>query len=262
MRITIVQNDILWGDVKSNIVQAQRLIEQASDSRLYILPEMWATGFNTSDDKMIFAEDEHPALTWMHKMADTRQCAICGSLAVRLPDNTCRNRNYFVTPNQTSHIYYDKHHLFSYGHEDQFYTPGQEPVVVEWEGVRFLLLTCYDLRFPVWSRYGFAGKYDAIIVVANWPMSRQRAWEILTRARAVENQCYLLGANRVGSDPVTNYKGESCVIDPSGTAIALAYEYTIMTITAELDMTSLREVRNRFRVLDDMDTCLISTNTR
>ena len=195
--------------------------------------------------------DDSIALSWMKQTAVKHSCALSGSLLIKLQDGSFRNRHYFVTPEDT--FFYDKHHLFTYGHEDQFITPGNDHVVATWQGRRFLLLTCYDLRFPVWSRYGRAGEYDAIIIAANWPEKRQQAWRILTRARAIENQCYLVGANRVGDDQYCHYLGESVVCGPQGETLMDCEAEREAAKTVELDFDALDHVRSRFRVLDDRD---------
>ena len=187
----------------------------------------------------------------MHQTAKSRSCAVCGSLLIQTADGTYRNRHYFVTPDNV--LFYDKHHLFTYGHEDRYITPGNDHVIATWQGRRFLLLTCYDLRFPLWSRYGRAGEYDAIIVVANWPESRQQAWRILTRARAIENQCYLLASNRVGDDESCHYCGESLICDSKGDTLAEGAFNQEMAVTATLDFEKLTTIRNRFKVLEDRD---------
>ena len=153
----------------------------------------------------------------MRTTAKRLNCAFSGSLAIKLPDSDIYvNRHYFIDGRSQSETYYDKHHLFRYGGEDQYYQSGEAHTIVTYCGFRILLLTCYDLRFPVWSRYADALQYDAIIAVANWPESRQNAWQILTRARAMENQAYLIGCNRVGDDNYSHYRGLSAIISPIG----------------------------------------------
>lgn len=161
-----------------------------------------------------------------------------------------RNRHYFVYPDRT-YQYYDKRHLFSYGGENKNYTAGDRRVVVEWKGYRILLLTCYDLRFPVWSRNN--NDYDAIIIAANWPDSRQRVWETLLTARAMENQCYVIAANRTGKDPQCNYIGGSFIIDAKGKNIAANTTDGEEIITAVISRESLDNFRNKFQVLNDKD---------
>lgn len=243
MKVSLIPMDIVWGNPRRNIAQAELLIRQAGASDLYVLPEMWATGFATKPEGIVEDEERSEALKWMRDFAAANQAAVSGSLAVRISDGTYRNRHYFVTPGDV--VFYDKHHLFTYGHEDRYFTAGHHAVIAQWQGMRFLLQTCYDLRFPVFSRYGVAGEYDAIIYVANWPASRRTAWDTLIRARAIENQCYVVAVNRVGSDPVTHYDGGSAIVNPLGNTAA--------GLSAELSLEELRLMRDRFRVLDDRD---------
>lgn len=250
MKVTIFQTDIRWAQPDENVKNVQRLLDENAGSDLYVLPEMWATGFATVPHGIAEKEDS-TALCWMQQTAVEHCCAVSGSLLIQTDDGKYRNRHYFVTPRQT--FFYDKHHLFTYGHEDRYITPGSDHVIAVWQGRRFLLLTCYDLRFPLWSRYGRVGEYDAIIVVANWPESRQQAWRILTRARAIENQCYLIGSNRVGDDECCHYCGESLVCDSKGDTLSEGTANQEQAITAELDFDKLDSVRSRFKVLEDRD---------
>jgi len=250
MTVTILQTDVSWASPRANVDNAERLLSQHPGSDLYVLPEMWATGFATTPHDI--AEGTCSiALEWMQQSARRHRCALSGSLLIHTDDGLYRNRHYFVTPDAT--FLYDKHHLFTYGHEDEYITAGSEHVVAEWQGRRFLLLTCYDLRFPVWARYGLAGLYDAIVVVANWPEKRQQAWRILTRARAVENQCYLIGCNRVGDDEFCHYRGESLVCDSKGDTLGEATPDVQQGLTVSIDFGLQDYARQRFRVLDDRD---------
>ena len=251
MRITILQTDIAWADVQENIRRAEALMLQAGPAAdLYVLPEMWATGFAVEPQGVAEDEDQSVALAWMKRQAAQRHCAFSGSLAVRLADGTYRNRHYFVTPQTVVH--YDKRHLFTHGHEDQHYTAGEKAVVAEWCSMRLLLQTCYDLRFPVFARYGRAGEYDAIIYAANWPAKRNEAWQVLTRARAMENQCLVIAVNRTGDDPNCHYAGDSAIITPLGRYVGHCSDmpgWASYEVTAE----DIAQVRSRFRVLDDRD---------
>ena len=253
MKVTLLQTDIRWADSAANIRQAQQLIEQHEGSDLYVLPEMWSTGFATQPAGIAHNESANAALQWMHRIATERQCALCGSLAVQHADGTYRNRHYFVNGRQNVVSYYDKHHLFTYGHEDRYYTPGSEHTIVDFMDMRLLLLTCYDLRFPCWSRYATGREYDAIIVVANWPQSRQSAWQVLTRARAIENQCYLVGVNRVGDDQYSHYAGASVVVDAIGRTVGQCRRDVQQALTVSLDKAEQDRWREKFRVLEDRD---------
>ena len=253
MKVTLLQTDIQWAQPEANMLQALQLMDANPGSDLYVLPEMWSTGFATEPDGIAHHETDNVALDWMQRQASQRQCAISGSLAVHLSDGTFRNRHYFVDGRSGQLAYYDKHHLFTYGHENAYYTPGANHTIVQYEGFRLLLLTCYDLRFPCWSRYATGREYDAIIVVANWPESRQSAWQLLTRARAIENQAYLVGVNRVGDDRYSRYRGASVVVDPIGRTLGQCRPYVQQALTVSLDLSELQRRRNKFRVLDDRD---------
>ena len=242
--------DIAWGDIQENIRRAESLMNQQTTD-IYVLPEMWSTGYSVHPEDIAEKEETSAALGWMRRIAAERACAICGSLAIKDEQNRFFNRHYFVTPDAVK--LYDKHHLFTYAHEDLNYQAGGEHVVVTYAGLRFLLLTCYDLRFPLWSRYGLAGEYDAIIYVANWPQARQEAWDTLLRARAIENQCYVVGVNRVGTERKVTFTGGSAVIDPSG-RLLVSCESRIGACLASLSIDEVREVRRRFPVLNDRDS--------
>ena len=246
MKITLLQTDISWSSPEENIEKAERLIEEAGTADLFVLPEMWSTGFVTDAP----GEDQQEALAWMWNTAKRKDAAVCGSLAVKLDNGQSVNRQFFVEPSGVISTY-DKRHLFRYGGEDRYYRAGHKRKVVEWRGVRFLLVTCYDMRFPVWMRY--RGDYDAIICVANWPESRQHVWHTLLRARAIENQCYVVGCNRVGDDPNCHYVGHSAVIDSRGKAIAEDLTERQTTVSATIDIDELNSFRERFGVLADRD---------
>ena len=229
------------------------MIVENAGSDLYVLPEMWSTGFATEPHHIAHEENANAALQWMQAAARRYHCAISGSVAVHLADGTFRNRHYFVDGRVGQTYFYDKHHLFTYGHEDQYFTPGNDHLIVNYDGWRLLILTCYDLRFPCWSRYATGREYDAIILVANWPQSRQSAWQLLTRARAIENQCYLIGCNRVGDDRYSHYAGCSVVVDAYGQTLGQCHKNVVQPLTVNLDLAELQRRRSKFRVLDDRD---------
>lgn len=254
LRVTLLQLDIQWGDAQENMRRAGRLMDDAGVSDLYVLPEMWSTGFATCPEGLAHDAGRNAGLEWMRRMAAERHCAVCGSLSVRELDGSYRNRHYFVDGRADRVWHYDKRHLFSHGGEDRYYTAGSEPCVVSYGGWRILLLTCYDLRFPVWCRYGRGGMdYDMIVLVANWPVSRQPAWQILTRARAIENQSYFVGVNRVGDDACSHYAGMSCVVDAVGRCVCQCRRDAEECVSAVVSLDELERRRGRFRVLDDRD---------
>lgn len=255
MRVTLIQMDIAWGDIDANCRTADKQINAVPGSDLYVLPEMWSTGFATKPEDV--ADTDGRSLRWMQQKADEVHAAICGSVAVKVSDGSYRNRMYFVKPSSTGGTpideveYYDKHHLFTYGGEHRRYKAGEERKIVEWQGVRFLLQVCYDLRFPVFSRNH--GDYDCAIYVASWPTSRIEVWRVLLRARAIENQCYVLGVDRVGADPVCTYCGGTEIIDAYGRIVATVPDDVQGTISYDIDLPSLQAFRQKFPVLDDRD---------
>ncbi len=248
MKVIILQSDIEWANPVANVQNINKMIDAAGVADLYVLPEMFSTGFCTEPEGVAEPMDS-ATLRWMQQKAAVTGAAIAGSIAV-YEDGKYYNRFYFVKPNgMVSH--YDKHHLFTYGGEHNHFTAGNERVVVEHCGVRILLEVCYDLRFPVWSRN--RGDYDMILYVASWPESRVAAWSALLVARAIENQCYVAGVNRVGSDPKCNYCGGSAIIDPYGNTLATCDMGEECAVSAEVDMEALRAFREKFPVLNDAD---------
>ena len=250
MKITLIQQDIAWANPAVNQKAAEQAMLSAAKSDLYVLPEMWSTGFATEPEGI--AESHGASLRWMVEMAQRLDAAVAGSIATEV-DGRYYNRFYFVKPGDKDHevAYYDKHHLFTYGGEHLRYTRGEERIVVEWRGVRFLLQVCYDLRFPVFSRN--RGDYDVALYVANWPDSRRQVWDTLLRARALENQCYVIGVNRVGDDARCHYDGGSAVIDAYGHSVAKAADGRQQVVTADIDMQRLQRFREKFPVLADRD---------
>jgi predicted amidohydrolase len=247
VKVSILQHDIAWGNPTENRQHLEQLIELAPEADLYVLPEMWSTGFATEPEGL--AERDDATLQWMKQMALRYDAALAGSVAVE-ENGKFYNRLYFVKPDGMVE-YYDKHHLFSYGGEDKHYACGNKRVVVEWRGVRFLLAVCYDLRFPVWMRY--CGDYDAMLCVANWPTVRIDSWNILLRARAIENQCFVVGVNRVGKDPNCEYCGCSAIINPYGQTIVECERHKECSAEAVLDMQMLEAYRAKFPALNEKD---------
>lgn len=253
MIVTLLQTDIQWGRPEENIKQAEELLLSHPGADLYVLPEMWSTGFATEPQGIAEDESDSISLAWMKQVAQQQNCAICGSLAVRSDDGTYHNRHYFANGKNGVLQYYDKHHLFTYGGEKRYYQPGNSHTIVEYEGFRILLVTCYDLRFPVWSRYSDNLKFDMIVCVANWPESRQNAFQILTRARAIENMAFLIAVNRVGDDDYSHYRGCSCIVSPIGKTLAQCKPNVPDTVSISLDIEKLQQKRLKFKVLDDRD---------
>lgn len=248
MKTALVQYDIVWADPEANRKRLDTLLGALPQVDLVVLPEMFSTGFATVPEG-IAEEAPSATLEWMKAKARELDCAVAGSVALH-EDGRYYNRFWFVKPSGevTSS---DKHHLFTFGGEHHRFTRGDDRVVVEWRGFRFLLNVCYDLRFPVWSRN--RKDYDAAIYVASWPSVRQFPWDTLLRARAIENQCYVLGVNRVGKDPSCEYAGGTAAVDPYGATLTACVPGAEQTLVTDLDMSVLQAFRAKFPVLDDAD---------
>ncbi|MDO4949984.1 MAG: amidohydrolase [Bacteroidales bacterium] len=252
MKVVILQQDIVRANPSANLSKLDAMLRDVLEVDLVVLPEMFTTGFETDMSRLAESMDG-PTVRWMRELALHRQCAVCGSLVVR-EDGKCFNRMVWVDRNAGVSIY-DKRHLFSYAAEEKTFSAGRNRVVVESGGVRLLLQVCYDLRFPVWSRN--AGDYDVAVYVANWPESRQQAWNVLLKARALENQCYVIGVNRVGEDGRCKYVGGSVVVNPYGEVIARCQDGMEMWRSSEIDMDMLATFRSKFPVLKDRDMWMI-----
>jgi len=246
MKVAVVQHDIRWGQREENLQQLTTLLDQQAGADLYVLAETFDTGFLAANQQTF----PHDTILWLQEQARRLDAAIAGSVAILDEQGQLRNRLFFMRPDGTFD-YYDKRHLFSYAGETKAYVAGERRVVTEWRGFRFLLQVCYDLRFPVFSRN--AGDYDAIIYVANWPTRRREVWQTLLKARALENQCFVVGVNRVGSDPSCEYQGDSVVINAYGHTIASCNPGMQEIAVATLDMQELQRFREKFPVLDDAD---------
>jgi predicted amidohydrolase len=245
-RVAIVQRDIVWSDIEANLEVVERMLSGVK-ADVVVLSEMFQTGFVTNPQGVA---DEGRTLEWMKRVATQLDAAVVGSVAIRQGEEY-RNRLYFVKPDGES-LYYDKFHLFSVGGESKHFTAGRERVVVEWRGVRYLLAICYDLRFPVWSRQ--RGDYDAMIYTALWPKVRREVWRTLLRARAIENQVYVIGVNRVGEEPTgLVYSGDSAVIGYHGEAVKDMGDEQGVAI-AEIDIGALGNFREKFAVWRDADS--------
>ena len=249
MKICLVQFDIAWGDPQANFAHLDALLAGAPKADLYVLPEMFTTGFATLEGATV-EQEPSVGLAWMQRKAAELQAAVAGSVALQTPSGKCANRFFFVRPDG-SYEHYDKRHLFGYGGEGERFLGGQKRVVVEYGGVRFLLAVCYDVRFPVWLRN--RDDYDAILLVASWPDVRRFAWDTLGRARAIENACYLAAVNRVGTDPACSYNGGTAFIGPFGETLAAVPDGQEGCACGEIDLQHLAEYHAKFPALEDAD---------
>ncbi|MCC6721568.1 MAG: amidohydrolase [Bacteroidia bacterium] len=215
----IIQPEIVWENIEQNINNFSVIIDEIIDEHnsvdLIILPEMFTTGF-TMNPTYIAETMEGITIKWMKELAKNYNFAICGSLII---ENKSKffNRFIFVKPSGETD-YYDKKHLFSFAGEDNNYTEGKDKILINYKGWKINPFICYDLRFPVWCRN--TDNSDLLIFVANWPSKRISHWQKLLLARAIENQCYTIGVNRVGHDNNNlEYNGMSCIINPLGNEI-------------------------------------------
>ena len=294
MKVALFQQDIVWGSPQENMRRAETALAEAlgcgEDNASYnqekcsvndmsgdvpspqtslpqtpskvvsgdagradliVLPEMFTTGFCVDPSHAAdVIDDGAAAVAWMRRMAERYDAAVTGSVAVADGERYF-NRMYFVRPDGGVE-YYDKRHLFAMGGEADHYTAGRRRVVVEWRGVRILLQVCYDLRFPVFARS--RGDYDMIVYAANWPTPRIAVWDTLLRARAIENQAYVIGVNRCGTEPKNIYSGDSAILDYLGQPLAEATLSVECMASATLSLEALETFRKGFPAHLDADS--------
>lgn len=248
MKIALYQQDIVWNNPTANFRKVASVLEQLDGCDLLVLPEMFTRGF-VLNPQVAGVRSADYELEQMKALAWQYGCAVAGSVPVRVRQSFF-NRFFFVYPDG-DRVFADKRHLFTHGGENLHYRAGRERVVAEYKGVRFLLTVCYDLRFPVWCRC--REDYDVLLCVANWPSARRPAWDILLRARAVENQCYAVGVNRVGEDALCPYSGGSMVVHPYGDVMAACADGVEDCVACTIDMEALRDYRAKFPSLRDAD---------
>lgn len=244
MKIVGLNLDIIWKNKAENFKIIEREL-QTLDADLFLLPEMFSTGFCMDASEVSDRNEE--SLEFLKKISKEKNAAFCGSAPIEEKGNFF-NRMYFVQPNGKV-SFYDKRHLFSFSGEDKVYTPGKSRVIVEYKGIRFLLQVCYDLRFPVFARNN--DDYDAVLYVANWPEKRVGAWEHLLKARAIENLSFVFGLNRIGTDGNNLFYQESshCFF-ADGREIS---EKNGNIVSAKLNMNELKDFRSHFQFLNDRD---------
>ena len=250
LRVTLVQSMLHWEDAQANREMfSEKLASLKGTTDLIVLPEMFTTGFSMRSQEL--AEDMHgPTVQWMQAQAKLLDAAIYGS-AIITSEGHRFNRGLFVKPDGTV-ITYDKRHLFRFANETDYYSAGKERAVVEWRGWRILLQICFDLRFPVFARN--RNDYDAILYAANWPEARRFPWSQLLVARAIENQCYVAGVNRVGMDGKgIHYSGDSVLIDPRGANIGEVAPSVEGIVTSTLGWDALEDFRAKFPVALEAD---------
>ncbi|WP_396192568.1 amidohydrolase [Flavobacterium sp.] len=249
MKIALIQTELSWENPNENKALLQEKINAISQYvDLIVLPEMFTSGF-TMNPKNVAQSMQGEAISWLKETAKDKDCAITGSLVIEENGNYF-NRLVFVFP--TGEIQtYDKRHLFTLAGEDKVYTAGKDKLIVDYKGFKICPLICYDLRFPVFARN--VEDYDVLIYVANWPKPRVNAWDILLKARSVENMSYVIGVNRVGLDENNHeYVGHSQAVDFLGNYIQEPQEIEGVFIV-ELDKNELVETREKLNFLNDRD---------
>jgi predicted amidohydrolase len=276
LTVTIIQSQLHWEDKKSNLRMFEEKINSLKEkTEMVILPEMFSTGFSMNPESLA-EKMSGPTVEWMMRIAKEHRIILTGSVIIE-EDGFYYNRLIWMLPvGQYGH--YDKRHLFGYADEDQHYASGNKRLIASVNGLKLNLQICYDLRFPVWaSQQSFVppllGKkrvsnfdafrepehpeYDILVYVANWPEKRINAWKTLLQARAIENQCYVIGCNRVGKDGNDiYYSGDSMIVDPLGNIeYEKAHEEDIFTIT--LQKEKVDEIRNKFPFWKDAEHFMI-----
>ena len=251
MKVAALQFDIAWEQRKLNYKLVERYLREARDSGadLLVLPEMFATGFSL--DPSMTAEDERgETVEFMRSAAGKHEIAIVGGVVLRTEGGRGRNTALVVDKQGELISSYAKTHLFSFMGEEKFHLPGDGPRPFEILGTRCACFICYDLRFPELFRL-VADETDCLFVIASWPAARQRHWDVLLPARAVENQLYLVGVNRVGQGGGLDFTGGSAIYSPLGESLAQAGEAETI-ITAEIEPTRVQDVRKQMPFLQDI----------
>ena len=249
MRITTIQYDIVWEDKVTNLKNLTSKINTIQ-SDVIVLPEMFTTGF-TMNPKPFAESMTGKTIQWMKEISLLKDLAICGSIIIE-EGGKYFNRFIWVNPDGTIY-HYDKRHLFL--NEDQNYTRGDVKLIIEYRGWKICPLICYDLRFPVWSRN--SEDYDILIYVANWPDKRKLAWRSLLVARAIENQCYVIGVNRVGEGSGLVYSGGTSLINALG-EVQYTNSHIEEVFTATLSKYDLDKIRTQLPFLEDKDNFSIN----
>jgi len=250
LRLSLVQSDLVWGDVNANLTNfTDKLSYLKNKSDLIVLPEMFTSGFMMAGKEEISTYTE-TVLSWMIEQAHELNAHIMGSIIIK-DDGSFYNRMYTVSP-QGQISTYDKRHLFRMGNEHEHFEFGNQKGIVEIGEWRIRPIICYDLRFPVWSRN--QQDYDLLICVANWPDARRDVWNTILKARAIDNQAYIAGVNRVGKDGMDlSYAGDSCLFDARGRLLAKCEDYKDDIKTIDISLNELRNFRKKFPVYLDAD---------
>ena len=254
-RLSIVQQPLAWHDAAANRAHFAAVIAPlAGTTDLVLLPEMFTSGFTMAPETYAEAADGETR-DWLREQARLLDAAVGGSVAVN--DNGRFYNRFMLAMPEGPTYWYDKRHLFRMAGEHRKYSAGGHALIIEWRGIRLCPLVCYDLRFPVWSRRRPELEYDLVTYSANWPAARRYAWMTLLRARAIENQAFVAGVNRVGDDGnAIAYAGDSAVLDFTGQPLVELHGQA-QVITVPLDLAALREWRDKFPAHLDADAFIL-----
>lgn len=250
LTVALLQTSIYWEEIEQNLAHFEKLLKSLKDKAdLIILPEMFTTGFSMEPEKLAEGMDG-TAVTWLKKQAAELGCVVTGSLIIK-EDNHHFNRLVWMPPSWNFSVY-DKRHLFRMGNEHHHYAQGKVKLIRKIGEWRIRPLICYDLRFPVWSRN--RNDCDLLVFIANWPEARREVWKTLLKARAIENQVYVIGVNRIGRDGNgIDYSGDSVVIDPGGNVMSNIQPCEEKVEIVTISMKELNEFREKFPVNLDAD---------
>ena len=254
LNICLLQCDLHWENPLKNRTQIGAYLAEVTGADIILLPELFSTGFSLASTHLAETMDGE-TLSWMKTLSEKKKAVLCGSVMIE-DKGRVFNRLLWVEPNGRV-LYYDKRHLFSLIEEGKHFTAGTKRLILEYEGWKICPMICYDLRFPVFARNDM--DYDLLIFVANWPNTRIAAWDVLLKARAIENQTYVIGLNRVGVDGFNaEYPGHTQVLDPEGDCISMAPEYEVGLVEVTLSKNHLMVCRKRHPFLSDRDAFTIT----
>jgi predicted amidohydrolase len=251
--VSLIQTNLIWENPSANRLYFESVIKKIKSTHLILLPEMFTTGFTMNTKLAETMQGE--TVNWMKKLAKSKKAVIAGTIIIK---EKLKYYNRFIWVSPTGEIFtYDKRHLFSMANENKYYTAGAEKIIIHYKGWKICPLICYDLRFPIWSR-NTNNEYDLLLYTANWPKPRVNAWSKLLEARAIENQCYVIGVNRVGKDGLKKeYTGKSAAIDAKGYKINKSNSRFTTIETVKLNLKELKDFRKKFPLVNDADSFTI-----
>jgi len=252
LRVSLVQSDIVWENKEENLTHYGNLLKTiAGKSDLAVLPETFTTGFSMHAGHLAETNDGLTIST-LRSLAKESGIAICGSFLAKNDSEKVFNRGFFITPEEET-FFYDKCHLFRMGEENKCFTAGDKKLIVSYKGWNIRLIICYDLRFPVWAR-NINNEYDLLICTASWPVIRSYVWRTLLPARALENQAYVCGVNRIGIDGLNiHHQGDSVLFDFKANPVVETERSRTSVVTGIIRKDTLEDFRKKFPVWMDAD---------